>query len=694
MNGVLGRFQFLLRNADVLVSIVVIGIILMMVLPMSPFMMDLFLVFSIMASLGILLISMYTAKPLDFSVFPTVLLLATLLRLSLNIASTRLILTHGHEGASSAGAIISSFGEVVVGGNYVVGFVVFVILVIINFVVITKGAGRVSEVAARFTLDALPGKQMAIDADLNAGIINEETAKKRRKEIEAEADFYGSMDGASKFVRGDAIAGILITVVNIVGGLIIGTVQMGLDVGTAAQTYILLTVGDGLASQIPALIISTAAGLVVTRASSSGETFGQDFSNQVFMNEKIFYILSGALLGMGLFLRGAFIPFAVLSSMCGFLGYLLKTHKANEILRKSESQVSEALENRDKVESTPVVDGLQLEVGYGLISIVDNNQGGDLLERIQGIRKQFAQEQGIVVPPVNIRDNLQLKPGEYLLYVKGIEVGRGELMIDHYLAMDPGGNAEKVDGLPAKEPVFNLDAVWITDKNRELAQLAGYTVVDLQTVIATHITEVIRQYSFELIGRQEIQTLLEIVKKTHPKVVEEVIPKEISLGMFVRIIKNLIKEQVPVRDLVLILEAVGDAAIDNKDIDFLTESVRVRLARTITGRLIDESGQLPLMTFSREIEEKLIGSVHVGDKNLGTQFLVDPSLVKQIIPRLSHLVDKLSSEGVTPVILVTPMIRHHVKRLLERFLPQVNVISHNEIHPSLQVRSVGTVEVA
>ncbi len=694
MNGVLGRFQFLLRNADVLVSIVVIGIILMMVLPMSPFMMDLFLVFSIMASLGILLISMYTAKPLDFSVFPTVLLLATLLRLSLNIASTRLILTHGHEGASSAGAIISSFGEVVVGGNYVVGFVVFVILVIINFFVITKGAGRVSEVAARFTLDALPGKQMAIDADLNAGIINEETAKKRRKEIEAEADFYGSMDGASKFVRGDAIAGILITVVNIVGGLIIGTVQMGLDVGTAAQTYILLTVGDGLASQIPALIISTAAGLVVTRASSSGETFGQDFSNQVFMNEKIFYILSGALLGMGLFLRGAFIPFAVLSSMCGFLGYLLKTHKANEILRKSESQVSEALENRDKVESTPVVDGLQLEVGYGLISIVDNNQGGDLLERIQGIRKQFAQEQGIVVPPVNIRDNLQLKPGEYLLYVKGIEVGRGELMIDHYLAMDPGGNAEKVDGLPAKEPVFNLDAVWITDKNRELAQLAGYTVVDLQTVIATHITEVIRQYSFELIGRQEIQTLLEIVKKTHPKVVEEVIPKEISLGMFVRIIKNLIKEQVPVRDLVLILEAVGDAAIDNKDIDFLTESVRVRLARTITGRLIDESGQLPLMTFSREIEEKLIGSVHVGDKNLGTQFLVDPSLVKQIIPRLSHLVDKLSSEGVTPVILVTPMIRHHVKRLLERFLPQVNVISHNEIHPSLQVRSVGTVEVA
>jgi flagellar biosynthesis protein FlhA len=449
-----------------------------------------------------------------------------------------------------------------------------------------------------------------------------------------------------------------------------------------------------LASQIPALIISTAAGLVVTRASSSGETFGQDFSNQIFMNEKIFYILSGALLGMGLFLRGAFVPFAVLSSMSGFLGYLLKTHKANEILRKSESQVSEALESRDKVESTPVVDGLQLEVGYGLISIVDNNQGGDLLERIQGIRKQFAQEQGIVVPPVNIRDNLQLKPGEYLLYVKGIEVGRGELMIDHYLAMDPGGNAEKVDGLPAKEPVFNLDAVWITDKNRELAQLAGYTVVDLQTVIATHITEVIRQYSFELIGRQEIQTLLEIVKKTHPKVVEEVIPKEISLGMFVRIIKNLIKEQVPVRDLVLILEAVGDAAIDNKDIDFLTESVRVRLARTITGRLIDESGQLPLMTFSREIEEKLIGSVHVGDKNLGTQFLVDPSLVKQIIPRLSQLVDKLSSEGVTPVILVTPMIRHHVKRLLERFLPQVNVISHNEIHPSLQVRSVGTVEVA
>jgi len=692
MNDILDRVQKLFKHSDIILSFGVIGIIVMMVVPMAPLMLDILLVFSIMIALGILLLTLYTKRPLDFSVFPTVLLLATLLRLSLNIASTRLILSEGHTGTGAAGALIKSFGEVVVQGNYVVGFIVFVILVIINFVVITKGAGRISEVAARFTLDALPGKQMAIDADLNAGLIDENQARKRRKEIEAEADFYGAMDGSSKFVRGDAIAGILITLVNVVGGLIVGSAQKGMSIADAAQNYSLLTIGDGLVSQIPALIISTAAGLIVTRA-SEGESFSEEFSKQIFFNERIFFILSGAMLCMGLFLTGAFLSFAVLSVVCFGLGLLVRRYKEFQVEQDAESKSQAIIDNKEKLDPTPVVEGLQLEVGYGLISVVDNDRDGDLLERIQSIRKQFAQELGIVVPPMSIKDNLQLNPGEYSVSVKGIEVGQGNLMVDHYLAMDPGGVAEEVKGTPAKEPVFGLDAIWITDASKEMAQLAGYTVVDAPTIIATHITEVIRNYSHELVGRQEIQHLIDIVKVSHPKVVEEVVPKEVGLGAFVGVIKNLLREHVPVKDLVLIMEAVGDAAIDSKDVDHLTEAVRVRLGRTITARLEDDDGNLPLMTFSREIEEKLISSVQAGDKPGMTQFMVDPGLVKQIIPSLNQFVDKLGEEGISPVLLVTPMIRHHVKRMVDRFLPQVHVLSHNEISPQLRVRSVGTVEV-
>jgi flagellar biosynthesis protein FlhA len=687
------RLQMLLRNTDVVMGLGVIVIILLMVMPLAPIMLDLFLVISIMSSLGILLLAIYTKRPLDFSVFPSVLLLLTLFRLSLNVASTRLILSEGHKGSSAAGHLIKSFGDFVVGGNYVVGFIVFVILVIINFVVITKGSGRISEVAARFTLDALPGKQMAIDADLNAGIINEAEAKKRRKTVEREADFYGAMDGSSKFVRGDAIAGILVTLVNIIGGLIIGTAQRGLDVATAARNYTLLTVGDGLVSQVPALILSTAAGLVVTRA-ASGESLGDEVSRQLFFNEKVFFILAGSLAGMGLFLPGTLLPFWVLAAMCAGAGFLLKRYKEHESEVENRKASASALDSQEKsVEAASVVEPLQLEVGYGLISLVDSSQKGDLLDRIQAIRKQFAQDLGIVVPPMSIKDNLQLKPGEYTLLVKGIETARGDLMVDHYLAMDPGGITEDVDGIPAKEPVFQLDAMWIHENNRELAQLAGYTVVDNSTVIATHITETIRRHAHELIGRQEVQVLVDFVHKTHPKVVDELVPKELSLGAIVRVLQSLLRESVPIRDLVTILEALADAAQTNKDLDHLIEAVRVALGRTITRRLLDERGELPLVTFTRDIEEKLIAAVQPGDKPGTTQFLADPVLIKKLVPAVNRMIEDLTSQGVSPAFLVTPMIRHHVKRLLDRFLPQVVVLSHNEIHPQLRVKSVGLVEL-
>lgn len=689
MNTTVAKF---LKNTDVIMGFGLIFLMLLIVVPMAAWALDLFLVISIAVALGILLLSVYAKKPLDFSVFPSLLLMVTFFRLALNVASTRLILSDGHMGTAAAGTLIDSIGNFLVGGNYVVGFITFVILIIINFVVITKGSGRVSEVAARFTLDALPGKQMAIDADLNAGIINEKEAQTRRKEIEAQADFYGAMDGASKFVRGDAIAGILVTLVNIVGGLIIGMAQRDLDLSTAASNYTLLTVGDGLVSQIPALIISIAAGLVVTRAAGSGESLGDEMSKQLFMNEKVLYVLSGALFVMGLLLKGAFFPFFVLAVSSAGAGYLIKKYKdENEV--KQSAEAARVLESEEKtVDSPSAVDVLQLEVGYGLISIVEGSAKGDLLDRIQSIRKSFAQDMGVVVPPMSIRDNLQLKPGEYVLKLKGTPVARGDLMLDHVLAMDPGGVVEEVEGVPTKEPVFQLDALWVHENNSELAQIAGYTVVDLPTVIATHITEIVKNFSHELVGRQEVQGLIDTVRRTHPKVIDELIPKEVSLGVVVKVLQNLVQEQVPIRDLVTILEAMADACLISKDIDSLTEAIRAALGRSITAQLLDEEDELPLITFSREVEEQLINAVQPGDKNQSTQFLVEPDLVKKLIPSATQLVDKLTDDGITPVILVTPMIRHHVKRLLDRFLPHIVVLSHNEIQPQLRVRSVGTID--
>jgi flagellar biosynthesis protein FlhA len=688
------RLRKVLANSDIVIAAAIVGMVLLMIIPLGPLLLDFFLVISIAASLGVLILAVYTKKPLDFSIFPTVLLVSTIFRLALNVASTRRILADGHTGVGAAGHLIRSFGEFVVGGNYVVGFIVFVILVIVNFVVITKGSGRISEVAARFTLDSLPGKQMAIDADLNAGLINEVEAKRRRKEVESEADFYGSMDGASKFVRGDAIAGILITLVNVVGGLIIGVLQKNMEIANAAKTYTLLSVGDGLVSQVPALIISMAAGLVVTRA-ASGNTLADELSSQLFVNEKVFYILSGVLFGLGLILPGTFLIFGLLAAVSAFAGWAVKNYRDYEKQKNEMAQSAKEIEGQEKlVEPASVVEPLALEVGYGLISIVDNTQKGDLLERIQSIRKQFAQDLGIVVPTMNIRDNLQLKPGEYVVLVKGAEIARGELMVDHFLAMDPGGVSDHVDGIPTKEPVFGLDAVWIHENNREIAQLAGYTVVDVSTVIATHITECVRKHAFELLGRQEVQSLVDVVHKSHPKVVDDLIPKEITLGTLVKVLQNLLRENVPIRDLVSVLEVLGDAVSSGKDTDFLTEQVRSSIGRTITRRLLDESGELPLLTFSHHIEEKLIHAVQPPDKNGASLFMPEPQLVKKLIPAVNSVVNDIQERGISPVILVTPMIRHHVKRLLDRFLPHITVLSHNEIHPQLRVKSVGTVEIS
>ncbi len=525
-------FERISKNSDLVLAVGLILIIAVMVIPMPRFLLDILLSFMMAISIVLLLTSVYAHRALDFSVFPSLLLITTLFRLSLNVATTRVILLHGaEEGTAAAGEVIQSFGEFVVGGNYAVGIVVFIILVIINFIVITKGAGRVAEVSARFTLDAMPGKQMAIDADLNAGLINEEVARKRRSEIAREADFYGAMDGASKFVRGDAIAGIMIVVVNIVGGIIIGTLQKGMDLAQAAEVFTLLTVGDGLVSQIPALVISTAAGIIVTRTATSTD-FSQEFARQIFMKPKAIGAAAGIMGFMALIPGLPHIPFLFLAGALGLIASTLdKNEKDAVIAKKQEAEAEKLKPVAEKLENLLPVDVLELEVGYGLISIVDVEQNGDLLERISNIRKQFALDLGIIVPPLRIRDNLELKPGDYQILLKGVQVGSGSLMVGHLLAMDPGGVHDPIPGIRTKEPAFGLDAIWISQDQKEDATYAGYTVVDLSTVIATHLTELVRANASELLGRQELQVLLDTFKQTNPKIVEDLIPNLLPVGV-------------------------------------------------------------------------------------------------------------------------------------------------------------------
>lgn len=674
-----------------IVALAVIGVLVFMIMPIPPLLLDLMLSLNITISLVILLVSMYILKPLELSSFPSILLIATLFRLSLNISSTRLVLLHGNEGTMAAGKVIKAFGDFVVGGNYVVGTIVFAILVVVNFVVITKGAGRIAEVAARFTLDAMPGKQMSIDADLNAGLITNEEAKRKRLLISQEADFYGAMDGASKFVRGDAIAAVLITLINIIGGLAIGVMQKGMSFGAAAQNYTLLTVGDGLVSQIPALIISTAAGMVVSRAASDSH-LGREITYQILLQPRALMIAAGVLFTLGIAPGMPAAPFVFLSLLTGGMAYtVMEAQKAQQ----QEEQAREVRKAKQKaperLEPLLPLDAVALEIGYGLIPLVDAEQNGELLERIKSIRRQIAQDIGIMVPPIHIKDNLQLKPGEYSILLRGNEIGRSELMLNYRLAMNPGSAKERIEGLPTKEPTYGLPAYWIKEELKEKAITKGYTVVDLATVVTTHLSETIRQHAHEIVGRQEVQQLLDTMKESHPKVVEELVPGLLPLGAVVKVLQNLLREQIPVRDLLTILETLADWAAMTKDIDSLTEYVRQALARTITKLYQTPQGNIPLITLDQSVERAISGAIHQTEQ--GSFLAMEPNLMQKIMNTLAHQVEKVSSLNYQPIVVCSAQIRSQFKKLIDRFIPHLVVLSYNEILSSARIQPLGTVEL-
>ena len=670
-----------LRAADLMPAFGLTGVIVMMVLPVPPFILDLTLVMSIALSLTILIVSLYVKEPLDFSAFPSVLLFATLFRLALNVASVRLILLRGEEGASAAGHVIAAFGQFVVAGNYAVGFIVFMILVIINFIVITKGATRIAEVAARFTLDAMPGKQMAIDADLNAGIINEAEARHRRQRIQREADFYGAMDGASKFVRGDAVAGLIILAVNLLGGFFVGVIQKGMEVGEAAQLYSLLSVGDGLVSQIPALIVSTAAGMVVTRTTSGGE-LGTEITKQLFWNPRVL-VMVAAILAMFVFVPGfPAIPFLLAAGTFGGIAYVLVNERAVE----KEQAATEAvkLESFEEPARLQTVDLLELEVGYELIPLVDGEKG-TVVERVRALRRQFLSEKGFVVPQIHIRDNLRLASKEYVIRVKGVEAGRGELKPGRFMAMNATGEAQKENhliGEPTTEPAFGLPALWVSSADKERAEMMGYTVVDPETVLITHVSELVKRYGPELLTRQDVQRLLDGLAKDHPKVIEELIPHHLSLGGIQKVLQNLLREEVPLRDLLTIVETLADYAPHSKDTDELTEYVRQALARTITASFRGPEGLIPVMTIDPQIERMIRERAQEGIN-------LEPQAAQRIMTAVQQAVETFGKRGLLPVFLTAAGVRRHLRQLISHYLPQIAVLSHNEIAGGVKIQSLG-----
>jgi len=672
------------KNSDIYMAVALIGILALMIIPLPAFLLDVFLAANITMALVILLVCLYTVQPLDFSVFPSILLVTTLFRLALNIASTRLILLHGSEGTEAAGAVIKAFGQFVVGGNYVVGAVIFLILVIINFVVITKGAGRVAEVAARFTLDAMPGKQMAIDADLSNGILTDKEAKSRRKKISREADFYGSMDGASKFVRGDAVAGIMIVLVNIIGGFVIGVWQKGMPLDVALSNYTLLTIGEGLVAQVPALIISTAAGIIVTR-SADENNFGHEIAGQLLNYPKAFQVSSGVLFLFAMIPGLPHFAFLLLSAIA-YLVSRVAREKTEEVDEIAGTQAAE--EDLDQISSIRPLDMLELEVGYGLVPMVDASQQGELLDRIRSIRKQFADRMGFIVPPIHIHDNLQLKPYEYNILINGAKVGGGELS-GQYLAMDSGGATGLLEGIKTTEPVFGLPAVWIKGKEREQAQISGYTVVDNTTILATHISEITKKHAHELVGRQELQQLLDGIAATLPKVVEELVPSLLSLGTVLRVVKNLLKENVSIRDFRSILETLADYGGVTKDPEMLTEFVRQSLGRYIVEQYKREDDTLCVLSLDREVEETIADAVQLSEQ--GSYLAIEPNTAQRLLATIRRNAEKFDSSGALPVLMASPTIRRHVKKLTERFMPNLAVISHNEIPPNIKIQSLGVV---
>ena len=674
LQGFLGRSGLKQLAGPVLILL----ILSMMVLPLPPFMLDLFFTFNIAISIIVMLVAINVMKPLDFSVFPTVLLITTLLRLSLNVASTRVVLLEGHTGPGAAGQVIEAFGHFLVGGNYAVGIVVFAILVIINFVVITKGAGRVAEVAARFTLDAMPGKQMAIDADLNAGLIGEDDARRRRATIAEEADFFGSMDGASKFVRGDAVAGILIMFINVVGGLFVGVLQHNLDIGTAAKTYTLLTIGDGLVAQIPALIISIAAGMVVTRVGDT-QDLSQQFLGQLFNNPKVIG-LSAAIIGLlGMIPGMPNFVFLLLATGLGTLAWDMdrRLKSAKPVPVAVAPTVATESQEASWADVAPL-DVLGLEVGYRLIPLVDKSQDGELLRRIRGIRKKFAQEVGFLVSPVHIRDNLELKPNAYRILLKGVEIGQGEAFPGNLLAINPGRVAGQLPGTVTKDPAFGLPAVWIDNALREQAQAYGYTVVDASTVTATHLNHLILSHAAELLGRQEAQALLDHLAKEIPKLVEDLVPKVLPLGVLQKVLQNLLEEGIAIRDMRTIIETLAETAIRSQDAEALTAQVRIALGRSIIQQLYPSGSEMQVMSLDPQLERVLLQAISGG----GESASIEPSLAETLIRETAAAAQRQEELGLPAVLLVSGNLRLLLSRFLRRSISQLKVLAHGEVPES------------
>jgi len=667
--------------------ILIIMILSMMVLPLPAFLLDLLFTFNIALSVMVLLVSMYTMKALDFAAFPAVLLFSTLLRLSLNVASTRVVLMHGHTGPDAAGKVIEAFGHFLVGGNFAVGVMVFIILVLINFMVITKGAGRIAEVGARFMLDAMPGKQMAIDADLNAGLIGEDIARKRRTEVAQEADFYGSMDGASKFVRGDAVAGLLIMVINIIGGLVVGVAQHGLDFSTAGKTYTLLAIGDGLVAQIPALVISTAAGVIVSRVTTD-EDVGSQLTGQLFSNPQVLFLTASIIGLMGLIPGMPNLAFLLIAGGLAWLGHGLLKRKPKQAAEKAAAAQAALPAAPEAAEASwddiALVDPLGMEVGYRLIPLVDQSQQGELLGRIKSIRKKIAQEIGFLVPVVHIRDNLEIKPNTYVISLKGVEIGRGEAFPNQWMAINPGQVTGSLPGTPTQDPAFGLPAVWIDGNLRQQAQIHGYTVVDACTVMATHLNHLIQTHAAELLGRQEVQQLLDQIAKTAPKLTEDLVPKVVSLSTLHKVLQNLLNEEVSIRDMRTILDVMAEHAPTIKDATELTSLTRLALGRAITQQLFPGDSELQVIGLDGSLDSVL-------QQAMTNSSGIEPGLADSLLRQTQAAIARQEQMGLAPVLVVQHALRVLLSRFLRRSLPQLKVLSHAEIPDSRNIKITATI---
>ncbi|MDR3288289.1 MAG: flagellar biosynthesis protein FlhA [Peptococcaceae bacterium] len=674
-----------MENIDVLAGLAMVMIVVMMVVPLPAHLLDVLITINITGAVLTLMLAIFTKDPLEFSVLPSLLLVMTLFRLSLNVAATKLILLDGH-----AGDVIQQFGQFVVRGNAVVGFIVFVILVIVQFIVITKGAERISEVVARFTLDAMPGKQMAIDADMNSGLINEQGAKDRRKKIQQEADFYGAMDGASKFVKGDAIAAIIILVINIIGGFVIGVVMKDMAILEALNKYTLLTIGDGLVSQIPALLISTSTGLVVTRAASENN-LGQDIARQMFRAPRALFITGGVLIALALFGLPK-IPLFIVAAFLVISGLMIQRSMRAAADKETETASEIELEDSKKPENVVAalhVDNMEIELGYALIALVDANRGGDFMERVVLIRRQIAAELGFIVPVIRIRDNMNLTANQYVIKLRGAEVAGGDLLADHYLCMSSGFEDDSIPGTPTKEPAFGLDAKWINIKYREQAETAGCTVVDAPTVLATHLTEVIKIHAGEILTRQDVKMLVDNVREYAPAIVEELIPDLLNLGQIQKILSNLLRERVSIKDLMTVLETLADYSVFGKDIDRLTEYARQSLSRQIVQALIGKEKELRVLTLDPQLEQQILNNIQPAE--FGSFVNLDPNLIQRLVKNISKETEKMMLNGYVPVMVCAPMVRINLKKMTERQLPQLVVLSYNELIQGIEVQAVGMV---